>query len=87
MRGGCGVEGCVEEGGNRPSHTLRCCTPSMGCSEDPAMHQNSMRCFAMHFPTCWKSGSFFCNFSAIYSPIFKRLSAKCREFDIHSCDI
>ena len=29
------------------------CTPTMRRSNAPAMHQNRMRCPAMHFPTCW----------------------------------
>ena len=37
----------------RPCHTLGCYTPAMGCTQLPAMHQNSMRWSAMHFPTCW----------------------------------
>ena len=30
------------------------------------MHQNCMRCLAMHFPMCWKLGSQFSNISAAY---------------------
>ena len=59
----------------RPSHTLRCSTPAIGRSKAPAIHQNRMRCAAMHFPTCWNSCSRFWNISAIYYPIFKRFSA------------
>ena len=38
----------------RPSHTLRCYTTTTECTKGPAMYKNSMRCSAMHFPTCWK---------------------------------
>ena len=41
---------------NGPFHrivTVRCCTPAMGRSKAPTIHQNCMRCAAMHFPTCF----------------------------------
>ena len=59
----------------KPSHTLRCRTPTMGRPDTPAMQQNSMRWPATHFPTCWYFCSRFWNISATYFPIFKRFSA------------
>ena len=58
----------------RPSHTLRCRTLAMGRSK-AAIHQNCMRCAAMHFQTGWNFCSRFWNISAIYYPIFKRFAA------------
>ena len=65
---------CLEGGGAklmtspiRPSHTLRCHTLAMGRSKTPAIHQNRMRCAAMHVgifaPDVEISQSFIIRFS------------------------
>ena len=73
VRAGCKVSG--ETIIIRPSHTLRCSTPTTECTKAPAIYENSMRCSAMHFPTCWKFCSRWRHTSAIYCPILKRFSA------------
>ena len=52
--------------------------PAMVCDVVPAMHQNSMRWFVMHFPTCWKSAHDLEYFSYLLSD-FQAVFSKMKE--------
>ena len=73
--------------GYRPSHTLRYYTLMMECTKAPAMYENSMRCSAMHFPTCGKCCSRWWHISVVYCPIFKQISVLRMAFHKLSFDI